>query len=63
MTEESNNNDNVEDQSEQPEKLILDFDFTPDWARKSSSEITFNEPKSGGRSLVQNCGVIFNTTE
>ncbi len=50
MTEESNNNDNVEEKPEQPEKLILDFDFTPDWARKSSSEITFNEQKSGGRS-------------
>ena len=41
MTEEPNNNDNVEEKSDQPEKLVLDFDFTPDWARKSSSEITF----------------------
>ncbi len=50
MTKESNNNENVEDQSEQPGKLLLDFDFTPDWARKSASEITFNESKSGGSS-------------
>ncbi len=50
MTEESKNNDNVEEKSEPAGMVSLDFDFSPDWARKSSAEITFNEPKKGGRS-------------
>lgn len=50
MTEESKINDNVEEKSEPVEELVLDFDFTPDWARKSASEITFNETKSNSKS-------------
>ena len=46
MTEESNKNENIEDKSVPLGTLDLNFDFSPDWARKSSSEITFNESKN-----------------